>query len=77
MELASLVTCLQLFGIDPQPQAAIQLLLWIQDGLGDLKDMKDAVPEDKVIAGEVKVTIDGQTITKDVELTETDLITGE
>jgi hypothetical protein len=69
--------CLQVFGIDPVPQAAIQLLLWIQDGLGDLKDMPEALPENLVAAGEIVLTIDGKTITKDIMLNETDLITGE
>ena len=73
----NLAKCLHIFGIDPQPQAACQLLLWIQDGLGDLKDMPEALPEDNFASGEVVVTIDGQKFTKDVTLSETDLITGE
>ena len=73
----NLAKCLHIFGIDPQPQAAIQLLLWIQDGLGDLKDMKDALPENTGAAGEVTLFIDGQKITKDVTLNETDVIMGE
>jgi hypothetical protein len=73
----NLAKCLHIFGIDPQPQAAIQLLMWIQDGLGDLKDMPEATPEQNFAAGEVIVSIDGQKITKDVTLSETDLITGE
>ena len=73
----NLAKCLQLMAIEPEMQAAIQLLLWIQDGLGDLKDMPEALPEEAFAAGEVTVMIDGQAITKDVQLTETDLITGE
>ncbi|PKN36692.1 MAG: hypothetical protein CVU62_13240 [Deltaproteobacteria bacterium HGW-Deltaproteobacteria-2] len=73
----NLAKCLHMFGIDPHVQAAIQLLLWIQDGLDQLKDMPEATPENKVAAGEVTVTIDGHKITKEVELNETDLITGE
>ena len=69
--------CLHIFGIDPQPQAAIQLLMWIQDGLGDLKDMPEALPENLVVAGEVTIMIDGKKITRDVTLNETDLIMGE
>ncbi len=69
--------CLQIFGIGPVPQAAIQLLLWIQDGLGDLKDMPEALPESTLPAGEVTISIDGQKFTKNVMLNETDLLTGE
>lgn len=73
----NLAKCLHMFGIDPQIQAAAQLLLWIQEGLDDLKNMPEALPENKVYAGEVTMIIDGKKITKDIELTETDLITGE
>ena len=69
--------CLHILGIDPQPQAAIQLLMWIQDGLGDLKDMPLEQPESTVAVGEVIMTIDGQKITKELTLNETDLLTGE
>jgi hypothetical protein len=73
----NLAKCLQQFNIDPQVQAAIQLLLWIQTGLDQLKDMPEAEPENKVVSGEVTMLLDGQKITRDVELTETDLIMGE
>jgi hypothetical protein len=69
--------CLHIFGIDPQPQAAIQLLLWIQDGLNDLKDLPVEIPESTVSCGEVTMIIDGTKITKELTLNETDLITGE
>ena len=73
----NLAKCLHVFGIDPQIQAAIQLLLWIQTGLDQLKDMPEALVENKVVAGEVTMIIDGHQVTKDIELNETDLITGE
>ncbi len=73
----NLAKCLHIFGIDPQIQAAIQLLLWIQTGLDQLKDMPEALIENKVVAGEVTMMIDGHQVTKDIELNETDLITGE
>ena len=73
----NLAKCLHVFGIDPQIQAAIQLLLWIQTGLDQLKDMPEALTENKVVAGEVTMMIDGHQVTKDIELNETDLITGE
>ncbi|MDD5523677.1 MAG: hypothetical protein PHV90_00405 [Smithella sp.] len=73
----NLAKCLHIFGIDPQIQAAIQLLLWIQTGLDQLKDMPEALAENKVVAGEVTMMIDGHKVTKDIELNETDLITGE
>jgi len=73
----NLAKCLHIFGIDPQIQAAIQLLLWIQTGLDQLKDMPEALAENKVVAGEVTMMIDGHKVTRDIELNETDLITGE
>lgn len=66
--------CMQMFNITPCPEAAAQLLLWIQDGLDQLKNMPDAPEEDKLIAGEVTLFDGGTKIgTKDIEVTESEL----
>jgi hypothetical protein len=59
--------------------AALQLMLWIHDKLELIKDIPvNAIqPESTVAVGEVVMTIDGQKITKELTLNETDLLTGE
>ena len=73
----NLFKCLQMFDITPCAQSAAQLLLWIQDGLNDLKDMPE-VERDEIVgnAGEVEFTIGGQKFTKPIEVTETEAIEG-
>src|SRR5208283_3342666 len=69
---------MQMFDITPIPQAAAQLLLWIQDGLDHLKDMPPNPEKDeKFVAGEAVMSIDGQKFTRDMEFTETEVIEQE
>lgn len=71
----NLAKIMQMMEISPSPQAAAQLLMWIQDGLDTLKNMPPC-PEDDVVgvAGGVEVFADGKCIgSKDMVLTETDL----
>jgi hypothetical protein len=71
----NLAKCMQMFEIVPLPQAASQLLLWIQDGLDQLKDMPDAEPDKKMAMGDVTV-FEGSTKigSRDIEVTEAELI---
>ena len=71
----NLAKIMQMMEITPNPQAAAQLLLWIQDGLDTLKNMPPC-PEDDVVGvgGGMELFADGKKIgTKDMIITETDL----
>lgn len=72
----NLAKCMQMFDISPEPQNAAQLLLWIQDGLDQLKDMPPApYPEDEFNCGEVEVFDGGKKIIrKDLTVTESNLL---
>ena len=73
----NLAVCLQLFDIPISGDACAQLLMFIQDGLDELKDMKPHVEEDKgEVAGEVTL-FDGTTKigSAEIRVTETELIT--
>ncbi len=68
-----LFVCLAMFEIEPCPQAAAQLLLWIQEKLEDLKNMPPAEPDKEVCVGEATIFEDGQKIgTKDMMFSETE-----
>jgi hypothetical protein len=47
----NLAKCMQMFDIQPVPQAACQLLLFIEDSLDDLKNAPMAIPDNKYLAG--------------------------
>ncbi len=72
----NLFKCMQMMEIPPLPQAAAQLLLWIQDGLDELKNFPEH-PGDEVVgyAGEVELW-EGSTkiASKDIAVTETEVI---
>jgi len=75
----NLFKCLHMFDISPSPQAAAQLLLWIQDRLDDLKNMPDNPEKENMLCGgEATLVIDGQKVaTKDMMLTETEAVLEE
>jgi hypothetical protein len=75
----NLAIIMQMFDISPLPQAAAQLLMWIQDCLDELKNMPENPEKDeKFCAGEATVFVDGQKIaSKDMEFTETEVIMQE
>jgi hypothetical protein len=77
----NLVKCLQMFDFNYKtwPQAAAQLLLWIQDRLDDLKNMpENPEKEEEYCAGEAQIRIDGKLeATRDMMFTESDLILHE
>lgn len=72
----NLAKIMQMYGIDPQPDAAAQLLMWIQDGLDHLKNMPEAPePDKKLTMGEVTLFQGSRKIgTRDIEVAESDLV---
>ncbi len=68
----SLFKACQLLDITVSSQALVQLMLFIQDGLDDLKAMKPAEAENKREIGEAIIRIDGKTYHVPAEMTETD-----
>jgi hypothetical protein len=72
----NLARCMQMFEINPTPQAAAQLLLWIQSRLEDLKNMpENPEKEDQYVGGEASVLVDGEkVVTKEMTVSETDLV---
>ena len=72
----NLAKCMQMFEIRPDPSNAAQLLLWIQDGLDDLKNMPPApLREDEFACGEVEVWEGSKKITdQTLTVKESDLV---
>ena len=70
---------MQMFDISPSPQAAAQVLLWIQNKLDELKDMPELQEKDNEhCGGEVAMMVDGRKIaTRDLMVTDTELILQE
>ncbi len=69
-----LAICMQMFDIPCNPQAAAQLLLFIQNGLDQLKNMDMHIPESEFQIGEAKLFDGGKPIGKaPFMLTESDL----
>jgi hypothetical protein len=75
----NLFKCMQMMDITPTPQAAAQLLLWIQDGLDELRNFPEH-PGDEVVgvAGEVELW-EGSTkiVTKEIKVTESEMMEEE
>lgn len=75
----NLAKCMQMLNIRKKgllcPEAAAQLLMWIQDGLDQLKDMPDALPDSNMSMGEVTI-FDGSTKlgTKEITVPESDMV---
>ncbi len=75
----NLVKCLRMFEITVSPASAAQLLLWIQDGLEDMKNYSEQPVSDKVgVAGEMEFWEGEKKLgTKEVTVSEADLLTQE
>ncbi len=59
----SLGMLMQMFSIPPQPNAAAQLLLFIEDSLDDLKNMPPTPDQDKMMsAGNATLLIEGKKV---------------
>ena len=71
----NLAKCMQMMNIEARPEAAAQLLMWIQDGLDELKNMPDAPPDAKMTMGEVTIFDGSRKLgTKEITMDESDLI---
>lgn len=71
-----LVKCCQILDITVCSQSMAQLLMFIQDGLDQLKNMPDHEAEESMSVGEAVISINGKQVHKEVVLTETDLTLG-
>ena len=58
----NLAICMRICEISPGPEAAAQLLMWIQDGLDHLKNMPPAPEDVKLSIGEVILFDHGEKI---------------
>ena len=73
--LAKIMQMMEVWPKGNLPQAAAQLLMWIQDGLDQLKDMPgEPEGEDKQVMGEITILEGGRKVaTKDIEITDSEL----
>ena len=71
----SLVKCCQILDLPATGQSLAQLLMFIQDGLDDLKNMPEHVQEDTVECGEVRIQVNGKDSSVPFMLTESDMVT--
>uniref|UniRef100_A0A6M3KZW5 Uncharacterized protein n=1 Tax=viral metagenome TaxID=1070528 RepID=A0A6M3KZW5_9ZZZZ len=75
----NLFKCMQILDISPVPQAAAQLLMWIQDGLDKLKDMpehqgSEYTDESKVV-GDMVIFNAGEKIgSSDIEIKHSEMV---
>ena len=69
----SLFKACTILGMTVSQQSLIQIMMFIQDGLDELKNMAPADPEDKREIGEAVYRVDGKTFYAPVELTATDV----
>lgn len=71
----NLCKLMQMFEITPSPQAAAQLLLWIQDGLDELKNMPENPERDhETVVGEGTVKIGDRSFTSEIKVSETQVV---
>jgi len=75
----NLAKCMQMMGITFSGPAAAQLLMWIQDGLDKLKDMPphELSAEEALPAGEVVLNVGGVELTKELTMTQAQIIEAE
>ena len=72
----SLAKCCQLLGFTVCSQTLAQLLMFIQDGLDQLKNMPMAEAENAVDRGEVTIEVNGKKYHHDLTLSESDILQG-
>jgi len=70
----SLVKCCQILDMTVGAQALAQLLMFIQDGLEDLKNMPEHERENSVEHGEATISVNGQKFHKAITMSESDLV---
>jgi hypothetical protein len=71
-----LVKACQVLDITVCAQSIVQVLMFIQDGLDDLRKMPDHQEEESVEAGEVIIEVNGKKHHHEVRLSESDLVYG-
>jgi hypothetical protein len=71
-----LVKCCQLLELTVGTQTLAQLLMFIQDGLDDLKNMPNAEAENAIEHGEVCISVNGEKSHRQILMTETEALTG-
>ena len=74
--IAKVMQMMEIWPKGQLPQAAAQLLMWIQDGLDKLKDMPSEPEEGehKQVAGEITILESGRKVaTKDIEISDSEL----
>lgn len=71
----NLARCMQMFEITPDPRAAAQLLMFIEDALDDMKNLGPAEPDKMFDAGGITLMVDGQKVAStDWKVPESDVI---
>ena len=68
----NLVKCCQLLDITVSGSSLSQLLMFIQNGLSDLRRMKLHIPEDSQEIGEISITMNDKTTVQPLALTESE-----
>lgn len=63
-------------GIDENPRSLAQLAMFIQDGLDELISMPP-YQEERLTAGEVVLEVGGEKVSRDVEISESEILMGE
>lgn len=72
----SLVKCCQLLEISVNNQSLAQLLMFIQDGLDQLKAMPMHERENVAECGEAIITVNGEKFHREISLSESELLAG-
>jgi hypothetical protein len=71
----NLAMCMQMFDIPARPEAAAQLLMFIEDGLEDLKNAPPPPEEQELTAGGMEITMGGEKVySGDWKVKESDVI---
>ena len=74
--LSQVVGIARHLGIDENPRSLAQLAMFIQDGLDELIGMPP-YQEERLTAGEVVLDVGGRKISRDVEVSESEMLIGE
>ena len=70
----NLVKCCQMFGITVSGPALAQLLMFIQDGLTQLRTMRLHIPEATEEIGEMAITLNDKTVHQALEVSESEMV---
>ena len=73
--LSQVVGIARHLGIDENPRSLAQLAMFIQDGLDELISML-SYQEERLTAGEVVLEVDGKKVSRDVEISESEILMG-